>query len=232
MLLLLTSCSHTYYIPSTHNVPIFKEKNEYRLSASFGETDNVTTKEIQAAYSITNHLAIMSNYLDANSGKRIYDNNWGKGYYFDGAIGLYQPTKRTGVFEIYGGMGTSKQHHQYKMNGSSELSFHKFFIQPSWGISFNSIDIALSSRLSQISFNKIQNNIDPLQHTEYNEVYAISVNRNHFFIEPALTLRVGWKTTKLQLQLTQTDKLTKNTNTLYPLLYTRTNICFGVFLAF
>jgi hypothetical protein len=52
LLVAMSSCSHYYYIQPTHNVPLFKEKDEYRASISLGKGDETSTVDLQAAYAI------------------------------------------------------------------------------------------------------------------------------------------------------------------------------------
>lgn len=193
----LSSC-HYYYKPNVSNVPLFLEKDEYRVAASVSGGEYIKTLEVQGAYSITNHLAVMSNFMYGYGGdKKKY--NYGRGRYLDAAIGYYKPFGRSKVFELYGGLGGCSQFHQYSISASSNLFFIKPFIQPSIGFTSKAFDIALSSRISRLSFHGIQ---DQSQGLDYGNVREISLNRTSFLMEPALTLRGGWKYTKLQLQLT------------------------------
>lgn len=167
---LLSSCSHYYYVPNVQNVPLFREKNEYRISGSYGFGDESSCAEVQAAYSVSDKIGIMTDFMSAKGGT-VSDNNWGKGYYFDGAIGYYKPLGRSGVFEIYGGAGGGNQHHQYVVSnysngtvtnssgGTSDLAFMKIFVQPSLGLTYKIFDIAVSTRISRLSFINIDNRI-------------------------------------------------------------------------
>jgi hypothetical protein len=201
--ILFSSCSHYYYVSNTHNVPLFKEKNEFRFSGAVGGGIESTSIEIQSAYAVSDRIGIMADFMSAYGGN---DNNTncGKGTYFEGAIGYYKPIGKYAVFEIYGGLGRSNQHHEYsdfyynQSYGSADLSFTKLLIQPSFGLTLNFLDIAFSSRLSSVSFNNIHNNI--YGNVDYfNKLNSLSDN-SHFFIEPAVTLRAGWKSVKLQFQ--------------------------------
>ncbi|MFH1005089.1 MAG: hypothetical protein V1781_06305 [Bacteroidota bacterium] len=199
---LLCSCSHYYYMSNIQNVPLFKEKNECRLSLAAAAGEEISGTEVQGAYSVTDNFAIMTNFMLAESGDNS-KNNWGKGNYIDGAIGYYKPLDEFAVFEIYGGFGASKQHHQYANNnynnGTSDLSFTKLFLQPSIGLTFNAFDIALSTRICNLSFFKIDNQIDK-RNSEFYYLDTIAQNRNSYLLETALTIRGGWKYVKVQLQ--------------------------------
>jgi hypothetical protein len=200
---LLCSCSHYYYVANIQNVPLFKEKNEFRFTGAYAGGDESTCGEAQAAYSFTDHMGIMAGFMSAKGGD-VSGKNYGKGNYLEGAIVYYNPAGEFGVFEIYGGAGVSSQHHEYSTSyyseyyGSSDVSFIKLFVQPSFGLTLNFCDIAFSTRIGSLSYyninNKIIGNVD-----EYNDLYTVA-NKNHFILEPSVTLRGGWKYIKVQVQ--------------------------------
>jgi len=208
---LLCSCTHYYYVANVQNVPLFKEKNELRLSGAYAEGDESACIEAQAGYSITDKIGVFADFMSGKGGD-VSGNNFGKGNYLEGAIGYYKPTGKFGVFEIYGGLGGCNQHHEYSGSqynnitssyenvsyGSADLSYLKFFIQPSYGITFNVLDVALSTRFCNVYYNRMDNNA--LGNAgEYNNLYTLA-NTNHFNVEPAITVRGGWKNIKLQFQ--------------------------------
>jgi hypothetical protein len=207
---LLQSCSHYYYVPSVQNVPLFKGEKEYRLSGAISGGEESVCTEVQAAYSVTKNIGIMSDFMSAKGGEISDNEDWAKGNYIDGAIGYYKPINKYGVFEIYAGLGESSQHQHYmnpfyrngtfsrSFGGTSDLSFTKIFVQPSFGLTCNGFDIALSTRISILSFNGIVNQISG-NSDEYNLLNNIT-NENHLLFEPAITIRGGWKYVKLQFQ--------------------------------
>jgi hypothetical protein len=203
LIVLLSSCSHYYYVANVENVPLFKEKNEFRLSGIYGEGDETRCLEIQTAYSVTDNIGVMANFMSASGGE-ISSKNYGKGNYYEGAIGYYRPTAKSGVFEIYTGIGGSRQHHEYtswysnNYLGSSDLSFIKLFVQPSFGLTLNAFDIALSTRAGSLSYYNINNKISG-DFDKYNDLNTVAI-KNHFILEPAITLRAGWKNIKVQVQ--------------------------------
>jgi hypothetical protein len=214
--ILLCSCTHYYYVPNIQNIPLFREKNEYHLSGSYGGGMYSNSIEVQASYSLPYNIGLMANYMHTKGGD-ISDNDYGKGNYFEGALGYYKPFEEfEGVFEIYGGIGGGKQNHEYSSrhfdqweyyhsyDGRSDMSFSKLFVQPSFGLTFDMFDVALSTRLCRLSFADIHNNItDPV---ELDEANSLS-DKNYYFIEPALTLRGGWKYVKFQFQFAYTGYL-------------------------
>jgi hypothetical protein len=184
-------------MPNVQNVPLFKEKNEYRISAGAQNSEDITSLEIQAAYSVSNHIALTANYMSAE-GKDNSATKYGKGNYIDAAIGYYKPFRKYGVFELYGGFGNSSQHHQYETYGSSDLSFMKLFLQPSIGYTYKTFDIALSTRISNISFYQVENK--SVQAFYLYDLNMVDKNRDSYLLEPAITIRFGWKYVKLQTQ--------------------------------
>lgn len=208
--IMLCSCTHYYYVANVQNVPLFREKYEYHLSGSYGGGPYSNSIEAQASCSLPYNIGLMANYLHGGGGD-VSDKDYGKGNYFEGAIGYYKPFETfNGVFETYGGIGSGKQHHEYssrhfdqweyyyEYDGKSDISFSKLFIQPSFGLTFDMFDVALSTRLSRLSFNDINNYITDT--VEVNKVNSLS-DKSHYFIEPALTLRGGWKYIKFQFQV-------------------------------
>lgn len=201
--LLLSSCSHYYYVPGAQNVPLFRDKNELHISGSYGEGLETKCINIQAAYSLTDKIGIMTDFMSAKGGK-LSDHNYGKGNYFDGAVGYFKPLDKFGVFEIYGGLGHGDQYHEYsnfyynQSTGYADLSFTKLYFQPSFGFTSDFFDIALSTRISRITFNNIDNNISG-NTDSYNKLSALS-DKGHMFLEPGITVRAGWKSVKVQVQ--------------------------------
>jgi hypothetical protein len=201
LLLSITSCTHTYYVQTTQIVPLFKEKNETQATLSYGQADEVYTTDLQAAHSFTDHFALMTNVMFVSGGSSGSGRNSGTGEYIDLAGGYFTPLGKHGVFEIYGGAGGSNQRHQYEKGKSADLSFKKVFIQPSIGLTYNAFDIAVTSGLSNVNFNDIRNP------RNISQVELIAKNSNSFLFEPALTMRVGWKSVKLQGQVGMSHNL-------------------------
>jgi len=44
---LFCSCSHYYYVPNSQNVPLFREKNEYRFQEHLQEVRNLPLKNFR-----------------------------------------------------------------------------------------------------------------------------------------------------------------------------------------
>ena len=204
--LIFEGCAHFYYLPSNLNVPLFKEKYEFHGSTSLGAGYITSGTDVQTALSLTNHLAVMANYMHSKYyPDEIEDDNLIKYNYFEGAAGYFKPFNEFWVFEVYGGFGSGNQHHEYyawpdnTYRGHADLTFVKSFLQPSIGVTFNAFDIALSSSFSRLSFNKINISVD--QNSDYYDELDMIARKSKFFLfEPAITIRGGWKFVKMQLQ--------------------------------
>jgi len=207
--LITGGCAHFYYLPRNANVPLFKEKNDFNGSVSAGIGTKTSGLEVQAAYAVTDNLAVMANFMSSKyfAAGDPDDHNVSNGSYFDGAAGYFKPLNRFLVFEVFGGLGYCSQHHEYyaytlsgyDYRGYADLAYIKPFLQPSIGASFDIIDIAFSSGITSLNFNKIKNNVDQ-NSLYYDELERIDMNRSFVLLEPAVTIRTGWKFIKLQAQ--------------------------------
>jgi hypothetical protein len=201
--MLLSSCSHYYYVQNTHNVPLFKERNEARISGSLAGGDKTESIEIQGAYSVTDHVAIAVNAMSTTGGS-VADHDYGRGKYFDAALGYFQPISNWMVLEMYGGVGKGVQKHEYSYNydyqdGWSRLSYNKIYLQPSYGLTLlDYFDVAVSTRVGLLSYYDISYDIENTYETMDMEKLD---DRLHIMFEPALTLRGGWKYFKIQTQV-------------------------------
>jgi hypothetical protein len=235
LVFLVTGCKHVYYLPNTQQVPMFRQKGESRIAFQLGGASECSSREINAAYAVTNHLAVMANYMAVRGGESSQNSDWGKGNYYEAAIGYYKPLRNIYTFESYVGGSYSSQTHQYTSfgfygangyGGSSSLSFSKLFIQPSIGVNLKGVALALSTRISKIHFYNINNQILSTTGTEFQRLNSISNHPNSILLEPAFTVRGGWKYINLQLQLQLSSNLT-NKDLLFENSNTSIGICFN-----
>lgn len=202
---------------NVQNVPLFRDKGEYRFSGTYSMGTESVCYELQGAGSVTGSMGIMANFMWAKGIDNESD-SWAKGPYLDAAAGYFKPIKEHGVFEVYGGAGWSNQDHVYRNTlydpiypaygnpraGTSEASFIKVFIQPSIGMIFDAFEFAFSTRFNRLTFYKVENDIDRvLNDYEFDKISAIAGARNYSFFEPALTLRAGWERVKIQFRVQQ-----------------------------
>lgn len=169
----MSSCT-TLYIPNTQNVTLFEEKNELQIYGGAAMGESSFGGDIQAAYSVTNHLAIGANGF---FGTTHNDNAYQVG---EIALGYFTPLgKSKGIFEVYGGWGAGGNKH---LEG---LHFNHFFIQPNVGAHLGAIDLAFSTRFNYAVWPKSE---------------TVSV-KEELYIEPAMTFRLGSDKAKFQLQI-------------------------------
>ncbi|MFN4234822.1 MAG: hypothetical protein ACK4IK_08455 [Bacteroidia bacterium] len=182
------------YRPNTVNVPLFKEKNE--LSVNAGASSNGAN--IQAAYSVTEHFAVMVNgsFYNANvttpTGISRIENNFG-----EAGIGYFSHLGENFIGEIYSGFGMGKAYNQndywIELNSFNRVDFNKIFVQPSIGFVSNIFELAASIRWSYLDYYNFKSD-SPIN-------YGNLPNRSaNMFIEPALTARAGYKSVKVFAQ--------------------------------
>jgi hypothetical protein len=237
IIFLLTGCNHYYYVQPVHNVPMLKEKNDFRVSGTYEIDYEPYCIELQAAYAVTGKIGIIADFMAAKGGTISDLENWGKGTYFDAGVGFFNPVKQHGIFEIYSGMGSSSQHHNYisydnplgeTFSGTSDLAFTKIFLQPSIGLSYEHFEVVASTRINMLNYNRVINNVNQqLEQDEYEELISLNTKKSYLFIEPALTVRAGWENLKIQLQAATASYLN---NREYP--FEQNHISIGLILGF
>jgi hypothetical protein len=209
--IILTSCHHTYYVSSIQNVPLFREKNEFHLAGSYAIGDESESGELQTAYSITNYLGIMANVMKTKTGN-FEKMDYVSGLNYDFGIGFFRPIGSKAVFEVYSGYGRNRQHHEYSTSqynsatgtdefysdGDAWLKYRRIYFQPSFGLATDHFDVAASVRLNQLWYTYI--NSDVVDHPEDIQILNMLNDRNHYMLEPAITLRTGWRYFKVQFQ--------------------------------
>jgi len=212
---LFTGCIHNYYIPNVQNVPLFTEKGEFQLSGYLGGGEASHSFEMQSAMALTDNLGFAVNYMHSKDGK-LAEDDFNKGNYIEAAIGYFHQVNKNGVFEIYGGLGTGGQHHQYKQHeldydvyrtyySTADLSYGKLYLQPAYGFKFNFCDLAFSTRISRLSYHDLNTNLDR-ENNKYSNLLSLT-NESHFFIEPGITFRIGWKNASIQMQYIYSGKI-------------------------
>lgn len=214
-ILILSSCSKVMYMPNTINAPLFNERNEFKA--------NVSMNNFQAAFAPASHFGIMANGYtrssNYSSGGSSSDINYSSSRnLFEGGIGYFNTLSEGFVYEIYGGGGvgslTYNGDQMYSGTGNViykySADFSRFFIQPSIGFSHDIVDVSISARIVRLSFNNIRTENYTQQMLINEDIYNLDQS-DYFFIEPALTFRVGYKWCKFQTQLLYSNKLNLET---------------------
>ncbi len=200
LLLMISSCTHYYYAPNMHNVPLFQQKEEFHLDISGSMGNEFTAFEIQAAFSLTDNISIMGNGFVVNRERELYHDEFGRGHLLEGGAGAFVPVYNNVIFETYFGAGLGKIENGYDTGITSKLSLNRYFLQPSIGYTSDFMDFALSLRLNGLRYNDIQLSGD-LDQEDREQIQFISRNPFSILVEPAVTLRAGWEHVKFQLQV-------------------------------
>ncbi len=202
------ACSPIYYGPSAHNVPIFREKNDLRLSAAF----NGNQVNAQGAYAITNHLAAQANIFSGGYSYE-FDDASGNGHLLEAGFGYFNAFSKHLVFECYGLAAAGKMENHFPKAddyfdayvGDISAQVSRYAIQPSISYTTPYFEAALSPRFSSLNYSNINGN---LKSYDSDEVKYLKDHHSSILFEPALTIRGGFKNIKLQLQVSQSTNLT------------------------
>ncbi len=203
------------YVPNAQNVPQFEEKGEVKAHLGY--------RNFQLGYSYGENLGIVANgYYRKNEpsiqiggaeAKLISKNTLievGSGY-FD-RFG----EKNEGTMSVYGGLGTGKGEYSEKIldqnNNIDEFrqytnGFTSAFLQGALGKASENVEVAFSTRFKALSFSGADTTNYPATRLRNNDIYQLD-DQPFFFLEPALTLRVGNEYFKTHGQLIYANKLT------------------------
>lgn len=210
--LLLTSCTHYYYAPTTANIPLLREKNEARINANYYITDEATGGELQFAYATGKRTAFMVNILTASShgdllSSATYRNApSGYGRYAELGYGFFSPVPNSKwIFETYAGIGTGGVTNWYATTEKSKVRISKFFVQPSLGWRSKYFEIGFSNRFAFANL-KVKENTSHFNE----EVEYIKTRSSAFLVEPAMLIRFGLKHVKISLNYTHSANLSNN----------------------
>ncbi|MDD2412016.1 MAG: hypothetical protein RBS19_01855 [Bacteroidales bacterium] len=204
----IASCSPKFYTPNSHNVPLLSEKGE----ASLTLTGNGNQLEFQGAYAITNHIAIKADG-GIFSPSDINNGNGGSGKFGELGVGYFTPIHENWIFETYGIVGyggfenhmPSTQENYPSTKGNISAKLLRVGIQPNFGFKSKYFSAAVSSRIVNLSYNNIKGD---LIYRDISQTQYLKNNSSHFLVEPALTLRGGTESFKLQLQYGYSFNLT------------------------
>lgn len=208
LMLSFSSCVHYYYAPNSSNVPLFKEKGEGRINGYYTEGSEISGGEVQAAYSVSNHVGLIFNTAFVSGSDDSYGSNKidrGNGSLIEGGLGYYQPLTMNWIFETYGGFGVGQAKNEYSQGGSSKVNFTKYFIQPSLGFTIKNLDVGIASKFSFLNM-KVNGGSYANQYDNFDLEY-IEAHPNSVLWEPSIFIRFGFPELKAQLQYTPSFNL-------------------------
>lgn len=210
IILLLAGCK-VAYVPNMQNVPVMQEKGDTKV--------NLSTTNFQGSYAFTDHFAVMGNlYFRENSWENSPDTitttEWdyqANRFLGELGIGYYAPLSDEASVEVFGGAGwgsidfiNDNQNLATERSYSAKVS--KIFIQPDIGFESEYFDAIFSTRLSYIGFNDVDTSNYSVNDLLYDNLYNLD-KHPFFFLEPAITLRVGYRYVKLHTQAMLATKI-------------------------
>lgn len=208
---MLFSACNVAYIPNRHNVPLMEEKGDASIS--------ISTTNLQGAYAISDHMAVMGNvYFRENSWENNPDSNTtltmdyqANRFLGELGIGYYKPLSDNAVFELYGGGGLGNI--GFELEDSNPLydreykaNIQKLFIQPDIGFHSEYFDFVFSTRFSLLNFYDVDTTNYTIPNLDSDNLYNLD-KQPYIFLEPALTLRFGYKFIKAYTQAIVATKL-------------------------
>jgi hypothetical protein len=208
MLAALSSCSPVLYAPVGQNVPFFKEKGEYTVTAGMGGVDNTSVEgngntasgfTASAAGAVGKNVAIIAGFNSMTDSEEEGAEITGHGQYFEFGIGKFKYWPKVKMYgDIF--LGTGFGHIQNSVNGEPvEANFFKPFIQPSIGYGSSIIDFAFTPKVALVQYTSTKNGLtDPDQYATV-ETY-FTKKKSNVIVEPGFTIRLGYQNIRLQYQ--------------------------------
>jgi len=203
VVVLINSCAPAY-IPNVVNAPLLSNKNEFqgKLTGGTSGFDN------QLSYAITDHIGVM---LNGSYNYRNDSANYHKHYFIETGVGYYQKLQEAGRLEVFGGYGYGDvkaieddwfyQNNQLVANAY----YHRIFIQPSLGAVTNVFEGSFSTRYSLVNMHFREGNTNDM-----------SMNNSYIsFLEPAITVKLGYKYVKYVAQIGFSVPIYGNTEQMY-----------------
>jgi hypothetical protein len=189
----------TAYVPNTVNVPLFDDAGQMRISGDFAGN-------VQFAASLGRRFGVMANGMWRKDGETSEPVN-GKGRFFEVGVGSFSNTSGPLRYEAYIGAGYG---HSMTVDNTKtwETNGARFFFQPSLGIHHSIFELAFTPRLVAGKFQKA-NTTYTTQELIANKLHNIH-EPTWFFIEPAITARLGFQWVKLQVQLGKSFKINED----------------------
>ena len=190
----------TVYVPNAVNAPLLSQKGELRASLS--------GNNLQAAYAVSDSVGLIANgFWQKTSGdQNAASGSDGKGHLLELGAGHFRSIGDLLLFETYAGLGLGAVEHDNweQVNGArSDYRFSasaiKAFVQPSLGITRNYFDAVLSTRFVALKPYDTEAVNYPEARLRADDLFGLD-QHTFGFIEPAVTVRAGYKWVKLFVQ--------------------------------
>ena len=197
----------TVYVPNTVNVPLLAQAGELRATAD--------ANNLQAAYAVADGFGVMANghWERSRTDQANTSGEDGQGFLAEAGAGHFRTIGDLLQFEAYGGLGYgSVQHDNWETVNGARNDYHysikawKVFAQPSLGITRDVVDAAVSLRMVGLQPFGVRTTNYPIERLRADELADLD-QRTWGFLEPAITLRAGYKWLKAFVQYGYSWKL-------------------------
>lgn len=208
---LLGGCSRYYYQPNSVNAPMLSEQHDANIvvNGSWGDDDvngSVAKSHVinvQGAYSPLPYFGIIGGYT--GFGYNIQndpDPQTGRvdasAHLLEIGVGGYYPVYRMGtsmslIADAYAGFGGGN------LNSDVNMGVNRLFVQPGFSLRTPYGDVGVHARLSGLKFGSFDANGRSEEYINEQNLAGITDGRT-YFVEPAVTIRGGYKFIKIQLQ--------------------------------
>jgi hypothetical protein len=195
MILWLPSCTNLYY-PNSINAPAFSKKGQVVVNAGAGNK----AANVQLAVAVTEETAIMFNY---NWGKYdlkysypafikgeqiIFTHAEGHHHTFmEAGAGFFKARNKTHRYEAFALLGYGNSN-SYTNEFTKKGDYFRFAIQNDLGFETKALEGIFSVRAGYLSMKGEKSNEGKF-------------NQGSCFLDPAFTLRTGWKQIKINAQV-------------------------------
>lgn len=197
---LLSSCTATYYSANSQNVPMLRQQGDTKIQGGVAEGNETTKFEVQGSAGITNQLGIMLNYCRYVGN----DNTAGTGNLMEAGLGYYNSLQNERwIYEAYAGYGFADGYNNLS-SSFSNFNLDRLFIQPNFGYTSKNFEAIVSLRGAYFKYRDVQQ-----YYTDPDLNYPLR-EAGYFVLEPAFTVRGGYKYLKLQLQISHSENLTQS----------------------
>jgi hypothetical protein len=196
-----SGCAPKYYAPNTHNVPLLTRAGDYSGVFAFGDGRG----ELQGAYAFTERFAAMLNGAAFDEPDDAQGDG-GEGGILEIGAGYLAPLGdrlHVGVFGLLGG-GSVENHFPSTVpsnpgtTGVVEADLSRFGVQPAVGFRSRPLEVVVSARILGLRYSDVRGS---LVFGGEDQVQLLRSQPRHTLLEPALTVRAGGESWKLQLQL-------------------------------
>lgn len=175
---LLSSCTPTY-VPNKVNAPLLTGQGDVHFDANAGSSG----LDFQGAVGITENFGAMINTSFENKSDST-SSDYHKHQFAEIGLGFHDRINDKIVYEVWGGYGFGQIYsidEIYGYNYANKGNSQRFFIQPNIGVTTEVFDFALSTRLCYLKYKP--------------EITSFMPNER-FYLEPAITMRLGYKYVK------------------------------------